>query len=465
VVPVLRVGEEDGTLFIAMRFIRGRDLGAIIGAEGRLDVMRAARIVDQVADALDRAHELGLVHRDVKPANILIETGRRGDHAYLTDFGLTKSFAASGGLTSTGVVVGTTDYMAPEQWHGGRLDARVDVYSLGCVLFEALTGRVPYAREGHAARMYAHLNAPPPTMSDLAPEISPRFDQITARALAKDPDDRYPSTGDLGLAAVAAAEGRVVPRDERTVATGEAAPLEPTDEAGNAAATAPSHDPALAITVPGAVTVDDHPAATPPLTAALEKTARYPTPPASAPNGSRPNRTLAAIVASVLLLGALATAIVASGVFSTTSKPHTPPTTPTTQAKAASTAQRVTSTTTIVRTTVTASAPQSTTTSPPSPPSGSQVTATGTWPAATAGWTVVLASKSTQNAAQQTSTRAAAAGIPDTGILLSSDHSSLRPGYWVAFSGVLTHDQAVARTTQAHSAGFTDAYPRFVSAT
>jgi serine/threonine protein kinase len=242
VVPVLRVGEEDGMLFIAMRYIRGRDLGAIIASEGRLDLARTARIIDHVADALDAAHELGLVHRDVKPANILIETRRRGVHAYLTDFGLTKSFAASGGLTSTGVVVGTTDYMAPEQWQGGRLDARVDVYSLGCVLFEALTGGVPYAREAQAARMYAHLSAPPPTVSDLVPGTPARFDEIIARALAKDPDQRFPSAGDLGIAVVAAAEDRPVLRPERSVATGEAAPSG-NDDTARLPDTRPQHDP------------------------------------------------------------------------------------------------------------------------------------------------------------------------------------------------------------------------------
>lgn len=242
VVPVLRVGEENGMLFIAMRYIRGRDLGAIIASEGRLDLGRTARVVDHVADALDTAHELGLVHRDVKPANILVETRRRGVHAYLTDFGLTKSFAASGGLTSTGVVVGTTDYMAPEQWQGGRLDARVDVYSLGCVLFEALTGDVPYFREAHAARMYAHLSAPPPTVSDLVPGIPARFDGIIARALAKRPDQLFPSAGDLGLAVVAAAEDRPIARPERSVATGEAAPIGD-DDTALVPETAPQHGP------------------------------------------------------------------------------------------------------------------------------------------------------------------------------------------------------------------------------
>jgi len=226
VVPVSRVGEEGGMLFIAMRFIQGRDLAALIAEEGRLDPLRAARVVDQIADALDTAHEQGLVHRDVKPANVLVEHRRRGEHVYLTDFGLTKSLTTNGRLTGTGMVVGTTDYMAPEQFEGGRLDARADVYSLGCMLFELLTGRVPFVREGQAARMYAHLTAPPPTVSDLVPGVSPKFDQIIGRALAKSPDDRYPSAGDLGSAALAAAEGRSVSRPERRVAVGQAAPTE-----------------------------------------------------------------------------------------------------------------------------------------------------------------------------------------------------------------------------------------------
>jgi hypothetical protein len=236
VVPVLRVGEEGGTLFIATRLIHGQDLAALIKAEGRLERKRAARIVDQIADALDAAHEQGLVHRDVKPANILVESRRRGEHVYLTDFGLSKSFEATGGLTSTGVVVGTTNYMPPEQWTGGRLDARVDVYSLGCVLFEMLTGHVPFERPEQAARMFAHLTEPPPKVSSLVPDGA-AFDDVIARALAKDPDDRYPSAGDLGHAALAAAEGRATTRQEQIVAAGNAAP-----DSEKATVTAPASD-------------------------------------------------------------------------------------------------------------------------------------------------------------------------------------------------------------------------------
>jgi hypothetical protein len=232
VVPVLRVGEEDGLLFIAMRLIRDKDLAAIIADEQRLEPVRIAHLVDQIADALDTAHAMGLVHRDVKPANILVESHRRGEHAYLTDFGLTKALGSSTSLTSTGVVVGTVDYMAPEQLEGGPLDARTDVYSLGCVLFQGLTGSVPYPMEHRAAAMFAHLNAAPPTVTGLVPDAPPQFDEVVRRALAKNPDDRYPSAGDLAHAAVAASERRtLIAAAERSVGTGDAAPVTAEHEA------------------------------------------------------------------------------------------------------------------------------------------------------------------------------------------------------------------------------------------
>jgi hypothetical protein len=232
VVPVLRVGEEGGRLFIAMRLIRGSDLAAIIDKEGRLEPVRIARLVDQIADALDSAHAMGLVHRDVKPANILVESHRRGEHAYLTDFGLTKALGSTTGVTSAGMVVGTVDYMAPEQLAGGPLDARTDVYSLGCVLFQGLTGTVPYPLEPRAARMFAHLNAEPPTVTGLVPNAPPQFDEVIRRALAKSPDDRYPSAGDLARAAIAASERRSQSAvTERSVGAGDAAPATEMQEA------------------------------------------------------------------------------------------------------------------------------------------------------------------------------------------------------------------------------------------
>jgi hypothetical protein len=238
VVPVLRVGQDDDVLFLAMRMIHGVDLATLLATEGRLAPGRAARIIDAVAEALDAAHARGLVHRDVKPANILIETGHRREHVYLTDFGLSKSFdMTGGGLTSTGVIVGTTNYMPPEQWTGGTLDARVDVYSLGCVLFQTLTGRVPFERESQAARMYAHLTDPPPLVSASLPGGEP-FDPIVVRALAKKPEERYSSAGDLGHAALAAAESRLGGGAQTTVAS-DAAP------ATLAAATAVQPPPSL----------------------------------------------------------------------------------------------------------------------------------------------------------------------------------------------------------------------------
>jgi len=305
VVPVLRVGEEDGLLFIAMRLIPGRDLAAVIADDGRLEPERAARIVDQIADALDTAHEQGLVHRDVKPANALVESRRRGEHAYLTDFGLTKSMMLSGGLTSTGVVVGTTNYMPPEQWEGGRLDARVDVYSLGCVLFETLTGRVPYEREGHAARMYAHLTEPPPKVSSLVPAAA-RFDDIILRALAKDPGDRYQSAGNLGYAAVAAAESRPVTRPERSIAIGDAAPMSE-QAAGQLDATKrEEHTPTLA--QPKTSTRElgfSTPAGQPTRATATRLAAEQP--------GARSSNALALIILGIVAIAGIAAAALAAG--------------------------------------------------------------------------------------------------------------------------------------------------------
>src|SRR4051812_34587144 len=205
VIPVYEAGEADGSLFISMRYVPGSDLAGLIRREGCLDQARAAWVISQIAAALDAAHSHGLVHRDIKPANVLISGSFGAEHAYLTDFGLTKHVSSSSGLTHTGQWVGTLDYVAPEQISGGPLDARVDVYSLGCVLFEALTGRVPYPKDSDVAKMFAHMNEPPAAVSALVPEAGWAFDAVVARALAKAPEERYPSAGDLGRAAVAAA--------------------------------------------------------------------------------------------------------------------------------------------------------------------------------------------------------------------------------------------------------------------
>ena len=147
-----------------------------------------------------------------------------GDHAYLTDFGLTKRMGSTTGLSRSGQWVGTLGYVAPEQIRGERIDARSDVYALGCVLFHALTGQAPYLRETEEATLWSHLHDPPPPASMLTPGVPGAFDDVIERALAKDPDDRFPSAGDLGRAALAAAGAPVAAEDERMVARGRAAP-------------------------------------------------------------------------------------------------------------------------------------------------------------------------------------------------------------------------------------------------
>ena len=172
VIPVYAVGEDRGTLYIAMRFVVGTDLRAVIEEDGRVEPGRAAALIDQVAQALDAAHRHGLVHRDVKPANILITAQGGREHVYLTDFGLTRHVAASQAMTATGALVGTVDYVAPEQVRGERVDARTDVYSLGCVLFHSLTGRVPYPESNQIAKLYAHDSRPPPSALECFPRAS-----------------------------------------------------------------------------------------------------------------------------------------------------------------------------------------------------------------------------------------------------------------------------------------------------
>jgi serine/threonine protein kinase len=219
VIPVYAAGEEDGRLYLVMRWVAGTDLHKLLRDQGRLEPLRAAEIVDQLGGALDAAHAAGLVHRDVKPANVLLS----GDHVYLADFGLTRLAGHDPRMTSTGQFLGTVDYMAPEQFQREAVDARADVYALGCVLYAALTGRPPFPRETVPATMLAHMHdAPAPPSA--ARGVPRDFDRVLARALEKRPDDRYPSAGDLGRAALAAAEGRSVTEAERSVARGEAAP-------------------------------------------------------------------------------------------------------------------------------------------------------------------------------------------------------------------------------------------------
>ena len=188
----------NGVLYIAMRFVRGTDLSAVIAQRGPLGTEETLAILDQVAAALDAAHAAGLVHRDVKPANVMIE----GDRCYLGDFGLTKRTSGdSMALTVAGQFLGTVDYVAPEQIEGGEQDGRTDVYALGCVLFECLTGSRPFPRDAQVAVLYAQLREDPPRASELRPDLPPAIDDVIARAMAKAPAGRFDSCREMLAAA------------------------------------------------------------------------------------------------------------------------------------------------------------------------------------------------------------------------------------------------------------------------
>lgn len=212
VIPVHASGESDGVLYIAMRYVQGEDLATLIHREGPLPSGRAVSICSQIAEALDEAHETGLVHRDVKPGNILVA---KGDRAYLSDFGLIRRSKLETGLTKTGQFMGTIDYCAPEQIRGEEVDGRTDVYSLGCVLYECLAGAPPFARETEIATLYAHLEEPPPSTTSSPSGPSRELDRVIGRAMAKRPGDRYATAGEFARAArhalgIVSGEGDVV---------------------------------------------------------------------------------------------------------------------------------------------------------------------------------------------------------------------------------------------------------------
>jgi tRNA A-37 threonylcarbamoyl transferase component Bud32 len=211
IVPVLDAGEEHDVLYLAMRYVDGPDVRKVLQSQGKFKPELALTIVAQVADALDAAHRAGLVHRDVKPANVLLE----GEHAYLCDFGLARHVSSVSSLTTDRGFVGTIDYISPEQVEGGTIDRRADVYSLACVLFECLAGRRPFERESDLATVFAHLNEPPPRITEARPELPAELDAVFATALAKNPDARYESCGELLAAARAALEGRTFVRKGR----------------------------------------------------------------------------------------------------------------------------------------------------------------------------------------------------------------------------------------------------------
>ena len=298
VIPVYEAGEEGDTLFIAMRYVDGHDLRELLAFEGSMPSARATAMIAQVAAALDAAHARGLVHRDVKPANVLVAGSPPDEHAYLTDFGLTKQAGGTGGLTASGEWLGTVDYVAPEQVSGRSVDARADVYSLGCVLYAALTGEVPYPRDTDVAKLYAHVHEPPPSLRERN-RVPPALADAVTRALAKEPTARFPSAGDFARAAAAGAHESRVTVPERSVAVGEAAAK------------------------PVGSTIRDLPPPPPrPSSTAVD----YQAPHAERPTASLPRRggrglaTAIVLAALVLALGGVAAALIATGTFERTAR-------------------------------------------------------------------------------------------------------------------------------------------------
>jgi hypothetical protein len=200
IVPIYDAGEAEGIPYIMMHFVQGLDLSETIAADGPLPADRVVTLMSQVTGALDAAHDRGLVHRDVKPANILIASGEGPEpvgHVYLTDFGLAKQVESGTRLTRAGLFMGTLDYVAPEQIQGQGVDRRADVYSLGCVIYECFAGAPPFQRDSEVAMMYAHIQEDPPKLTERREDLPGAIDEVVARAMAKDLEERWGSCGEL----------------------------------------------------------------------------------------------------------------------------------------------------------------------------------------------------------------------------------------------------------------------------
>lgn len=214
IVTVYDAGEDQGRLYIAMQYIDGPDLARVLHREGPLPPARAMWIIDQLADALEAAHARGLIHRDVKPGNVLLDNER----CYLSDFGLTKSASVVTAVTAPGQFIGTVHYSPPEQIRGKQLDARADVYALGGVLYRMLAGEVTYPRDDDMAVIHGQLYDEPPRLTDARPELPPALDAVIFRALAKDRDERFASCTELAAAANHAMARKARVADDRPTA-------------------------------------------------------------------------------------------------------------------------------------------------------------------------------------------------------------------------------------------------------
>jgi serine/threonine protein kinase len=231
VIPIHSAGEYEGVLYIAMRLVEGADLRSIL-RQGRLEPTRAVHVIGQVASALDTAHAHGLVHRDVKPANVLVTPE---DHVYLTDFGLSKRVTSDSAYTRTGEVLGSLDSIAPEQIRREPTGPYTDVYALGCTTFQVLTGSIPFDIETEEGKLWAHLSEMPPAPSERVRELGTTFDIPVRRAMSKRPDERQPSAGVFAAAMRQALQDSRDERESRAAASAGAAEASP-------AAPDPAHD-------------------------------------------------------------------------------------------------------------------------------------------------------------------------------------------------------------------------------
>jgi serine/threonine-protein kinase len=291
---VYDVGSDGDSLFLAMQWIAGQDLKHVIDTTGRLVPDRAVRIATQLAGALDAVHAVGLLHRDVKPANVLVRQVGGADHVYLTDFGVAKQPENGEQLTQTGAVVGTVGYLSPEQIRGQDPEPRSDLYALGCLFFEMLTGRPPFGGDNEMALRWAHATDQRPLVSAAVPELGARYDRFVAIALAVDPAQRFGS-GQEFADVLAAAHGA---EDDK-----------------NRPMTAPVAVPRTPTTVGPPTPIP--PAAMPPAGAPIHPAYGYVTPPPSALERSRSGSPLALVVLGLIALAGLAVgALAAAGVLS-----------------------------------------------------------------------------------------------------------------------------------------------------